>query len=112
MPFTSLQKLMLTKCFVLFTNSPPDHPLIFAANLTCETSSQLVEICAYEHNGMTVPCYVHIDSLGEPVPSSYISLSRPKITTADEYQDQLHTYPLHYYYNDTSLATTYTTSHW
>jgi hypothetical protein len=46
------------------------------------------------------------------VPSSYISLSRPKITTADEYQDQLHTYPLHYYYNDTSLATTYTTSHW
>jgi hypothetical protein len=91
---------------------PPDHPLIFAANLTCETSSQLVEICAYEHNGMTVPCYVHVDSLGEPVPSSYISLSRPKITTADEYQDQLHTYPLHYYYNDTSLATTYTTSHW
>jgi hypothetical protein len=59
-----------------------------------------------------VPCYAHVDEKGLPLPGDYISENRPMIKTSDEFQDSLHGYPIYWYYNDTSLATTYTTSHW
>lgn len=66
-----------------------------------------------ENDTMNSRCVLlFTDENGKPLPGDYISDNRPKISTADEFQDSLHGYPIYWYYNDTSLATTYTTSHW
>lgn len=96
---------------------PPPSSAIYASNLTCAmTEENIVEICVWSRQTatgtLTTPCYVHTDTYGDPVPSDYESVNRPIITTTDEFQVSLHGYPLHAYYNDTSLSTVYTTSHW
>ena len=52
--------------------------------------------------------FAHVDGNGKPLPGDYVSENRP-ISTADEFQDSLHGYPIYWYYNDTSMSTTYTT---
>jgi hypothetical protein len=97
-------------CLLVHFRSFPPPPPPWLVNFT---SCSGITICGYAHDGITTPCYVHIDEIYEGVPSQeYDSIRRPLIDTGGPGHDLWFGRLIYYYIRDQTMESSYTTSHW